>query len=152
MESIRLSKYFTLYDLIKSPTASECGFVEQFYVPEEVIKNLEKLCKNVLDKILEKFPDMQITSGYRCKRLNKKVGGVKNSQHIKGEAADLIDINFEEMWNFIQTLEFDQLIFEQDHIHVSYRELNNRHEIIINYMDYLSNLKKKSIKQESQLK
>ena len=147
MESIRLSKYFTLYDLSKSPTASKCGFVEQFYVPDKVINNLKKLCENVLDKILVKFPDMQITSGYRCKRLNKKVGGVYNSQHIKGEAADLIDINFEEMWNFIQSLEFDQLILEEDHIHVSYREQNNRHEVIIKYIDYASIIKKKSIKQ-----
>lgn len=147
MEFIRLSKYFTLYDLCKSPTASECGFVEQFYVPEEVINNLKKLCENVLDKIFEKFPFMQITSGYRCKRLNKKVGGVNNSQHIKGEAADLIDIDFEEMWDFIQSLEFDQLILEEDHIHVSYREQNNRHEVIIKYMDYVSIIKKKNMKQ-----
>lgn len=30
-----------------------------------------------------------ITSGYRCQRLNKAVGGVQNSQHCKGEAVDI---------------------------------------------------------------
>ena len=30
-----------------------------------------------------------ITSGYRCQKLNKAVGGVWNSQHLRGEAADI---------------------------------------------------------------
>ena len=30
-----------------------------------------------------------VTSGYRCQELNKAVGGVWNSQHLKGEAADI---------------------------------------------------------------
>jgi uncharacterized protein YcbK (DUF882 family) len=30
-----------------------------------------------------------VTSGYRCMDYNRKVGGVKNSRHISGEAADI---------------------------------------------------------------
>lgn len=132
MKHIRISKYFTLYDLIKSQTASEEGYTEQFDPSEEVISNLRDLCVHVLDRVKEQFPHMTITSGYRCPRLNEKVGGVKNSQHMTGEAADLIDIDFEELFNFIQEKPYDQLILEQDHIHVSYRFLNNRMELIIN--------------------
>lgn len=32
---------------------------------------------------------INITSGYRCPDHNKAVGGVSNSQHVKGTAADL---------------------------------------------------------------
>ncbi|MBR1732407.1 MAG: hypothetical protein IJ729_01500 [Alloprevotella sp.] len=31
-----------------------------------------------------------VVSGYRCAALNKAVGGVKNSQHMVGEAADIL--------------------------------------------------------------
>ena len=32
---------------------------------------------------------IRVNSGYRCEVHNKKVGGVKNSRHIYGKAADL---------------------------------------------------------------
>lgn len=31
-----------------------------------------------------------ISSGYRCKRQNKKVGGYSHSPHLKGEASDIV--------------------------------------------------------------
>lgn len=31
---------------------------------------------------------LKVNSGYRCKKLNDLVGGSKNSQHTKGQAAD----------------------------------------------------------------
>jgi len=72
-----------------------------------------------------------ITSGYRCPELNKKVGGVANSQHIVGEAADIAisdesisDKRLKESFLFIQNnCCFDQLILEHKNgrswIHVS---------------------------------
>jgi len=35
-----------------------------------------------------KFP-FKITSGYRCEKHNKEIGGVKDSAHVKGLAADI---------------------------------------------------------------
>lgn len=32
---------------------------------------------------------LRITSGYRCSRYNKKVGGATKSQHVQGKAADI---------------------------------------------------------------
>lgn len=65
-----------------------------------------------------------INSGYRCAELNKLVGGKPNSQHLKGEAADLrFDID---LLNFIiQFCHFDQLIIEKSKnskwIHISFK-------------------------------
>lgn len=56
----------------------------------EVKENLEKLCKLVLQPIRNKYGRaITVTSGYRCPKLNTAVGGVKNSQHLTGQAADI---------------------------------------------------------------
>ena len=53
-------------------------------------KNLVTLVEQVLDPIREKWQSpIYITSGYRCPLLNKKVGGVENSYHTRGMAADI---------------------------------------------------------------
>lgn len=55
-----------------------------------IIKKLEDLANNVLQKIRDKYNHpIIITSGYRCPNLNACVNGAKNSQHMKGEAADI---------------------------------------------------------------
>ncbi|MEG6616757.1 D-Ala-D-Ala carboxypeptidase family metallohydrolase [Peptococcaceae bacterium 1198_IL3148] len=33
---------------------------------------------------------IMVTSGYRCPKHNRAVGGVKNSQHLRGNAADIV--------------------------------------------------------------
>jgi len=50
-----------------------------------------------------------ISSGYRCKELNKKVGGVANSAHTTYDAADIQPKDFsksgaEKLFNFIKDL------------------------------------------------
>ena len=55
-----------------------------------MIENLKALCMEVLQPLrdyLEK--PVVISSGYRCSEVNKAVGGVSGSQHLKGEAADI---------------------------------------------------------------
>lgn len=57
------------------------------------------LCKiTIIDPVLvERLQDMRnalkkpisINSGYRCAEWNKKVGGVGDSQHVHGKAADI---------------------------------------------------------------
>lgn len=55
----------------------------------EVVENLRALCTEVLEPLRRRVGRVIVTSGYRCKELNKAVGGVWNSQHLKGEAADI---------------------------------------------------------------
>ena len=53
--------------------------------------NLGELVDAVLDPLREKYGrPIHVSSGYRCPRLNRAVGGSATSQHVKGEAADKV--------------------------------------------------------------
>ena len=64
---------------------SKCGRE----IPNNVLPNIIQLAKNlqVLRDALGKT--IFITSGYRSPQHNKKIGGAKDSQHVKGMAADI---------------------------------------------------------------
>ena len=50
------------------------------------MQNLQHLCVHVLQPSRD---TVYINSGYRSKRLNARVGGVPNSYHLLGKAADI---------------------------------------------------------------
>ena len=93
--------------------------------------NLAYLCHMVLQPLRDRFGPIRITSGYRCPELNRAVGGVKNSQHLQGEAADIHLPSVEkglEYLAFLKTLPaVHELIWERNGnthwIHVSARRL-----------------------------
>ena len=88
--------YFTIVDLIKSTTADRLKIDNQ--PSDEVRKELEiTACKvNLISLIAHAYgATIRVTSGYRCKRLNQAVGGVKNSLHIQGRAVDFVVSNTE---------------------------------------------------------
>ena len=59
-------------------------------LPPAVRENIVALVDNVLDPAREQFGGpVVVNSGYRCPKHNLAVGGVVNSQHMMGEAADL---------------------------------------------------------------
>ena len=56
----------------------------------EVIQNLQHLCIHVLQPLRDAIGrPVYITSGYRSAKLNARVGGVPNSYHLRGLAADI---------------------------------------------------------------
>ncbi len=57
-------------------------------MPFNVEKNIRELAEN-LQVLRNKVGGLTLTNAYRCAKHNAKVGGVKNSQHVKGVAADL---------------------------------------------------------------
>ena len=124
-----LTAHFSLREMCASGTAIRLGIKNE--PSEEVINRLQQLCEHVLEPLRQRFGVIRITSGYRCDRLNKAVGGVKNSQHRLGEAADIHVSNIEvgrKMFRYIkENLEFDQLLFERIQengacwLHVSFR-------------------------------
>lgn len=90
------SNYFTIVDLIKSTTADRLKIDNQ--PSDEVRKELEiTACKvNLISLIAHAYgATIRVTSGYRCKRLNQAVGGVKNSLHMQGRAVDFVVSNTE---------------------------------------------------------
>lgn len=101
-----------------------------------VVNNLNSLVNNVLQPLRDRLNmPININSGYRCPGLNKRVGGVKNSQHIFGLAADITCTDNLKMLKILQTMDFDQLIVYGDilnprFIHVSYNRGYNRHQFL----------------------
>lgn len=85
---MKLSNNFTLEEMTKSATANKLGISN---IPDvEGIKKLKELCTKILQPIRDKYGHpIIVTSGYRCKKVNEAVGGAKNSQHMKCEAADI---------------------------------------------------------------
>ena len=82
-------KYFSIEEMTKSATAKRLG-IDNSPSPE-IENNMVRLIETVLDPIRERYGSpLRISSGYRCKKLNDAVDGSKTSQHMKGEAADLI--------------------------------------------------------------
>ena len=140
---MRISKNFTLEELTASATAKAKGISNN---PGQTdIVNLCGLVHNVLQPLRNWWgKEVKIGSGYRSLALNRAVGGVSNSQHMKGEAADLCidgDIQKGKSWfQYIkQHCEFDQLIWEKNlntgayWVHVSYRcDGKNRKQVINN--------------------
>ena len=94
-------------------------------------ENVKALVSEVLDPVREKLGmPIVVNSGYRCEKHNKDVGGVKNSQHLKGEAADIHCADNERLKQLIiENGKFDQLITYPTFLHVSYKRTGgNRHQ------------------------
>ena len=127
-------KYFTIQELTKSATASRNGINN---TPDESVKrNLNLLVDNILDPLREAWGEpIIVTSGYRCGRLNKAVGGAAKSQHMYGQAADIRTVSDKpsdnkKLFDLIRELKlpYDQLIDEYNYnwVHVSYSSRNRR--------------------------
>ena len=124
-----VTMHFTIEELCASATAKAKGINNQPNMQQMI--NLVYLAAYVLEplRVAMKEP-IKIGSGFRCEKLNKAVGGVANSQHMKGQAADLcIDGDMEKgkkWFNYIKNnLPFDQLIMEHNSkgtywVHVSF--------------------------------
>lgn len=135
-------KHFNLSEFFLSSTAAKNGIKNEPSLDERatVVRNINLLVDNILDPVgdMVRAPIM-ITSGYRCQQVNRLVGGVDNSQHMSGYAADFHVRGFtssmmRQVFLYISdTLEFDQLIFyrSKNIIHVSYVENCNRHEAFL---------------------
>ena len=82
---MRLSKNFTLEEMVATshPRLQDTPTLA-------AQQNLQKLCILVLQPLRNTIGrPVYINSGYRSKQLNARVGGVPNSRHLLGRAADI---------------------------------------------------------------
>lgn len=80
METVKqkLSEHFSRQEFV-----CRCGACESIDPNPRLIEDLETL-RDVLGC------PIHIISGYRCYSHNKDIGGKPNSQHLKGNAADIV--------------------------------------------------------------
>lgn len=139
--------YFTLAELLKSDTAKRKGIDN---TPSwEVVANLQELARDFLDPLRAAWGKaIRVSSGYRCEKLNKAVGGSPTSVHMKGWAADLqVSGSFAKFRDFVVAwvkengVKFDQLLLERDRktgaqwIHVGLRNNAGQQRGIIKVME-----------------
>lgn len=130
-------KWFDISEMVRSDTARKYNIDNT--PGEEELKNLDLLIRTLLDPIREKFGHpIRISSGYRSPLLNSKVKGSSTSQHLKGEAADLVCEDNGRLFTVIREMYYDgeitfgQLIDEKNYswIHISLPTQRHRNEIL----------------------
>lgn len=130
-------KYFTISELIKSDTAIERRIWNG--ASKAVEDNLRQLVDNILDPLRERWgKPITVNSGHRCPEINKAVGGVPNSQHVTGCAADITTGSVEGNRALMRLLvdgglHYDQLIDEANYkwLHVSFNPCGvNRRQLL----------------------
>lgn len=131
-------KHFTISELCYSATAKAKGIYNE--PTAAVADNLVRLVENILDPLRQAYgKPIKVNSGYRSTSLNKAVGGVSNSQHKEGKAADIVGTpntpaENKVLFNLIQNLHlpFDQLIDESGMtwVHVSFDRNRQRGQVL----------------------
>lgn len=135
------SEFFTLAELTRSETAARHKIDN---TPNKaVIDNLQYGIDMVLDPLRRLYrKPIRINSAYRSPQLNKLVGGVPNSWHQDGNAADIHISSTEEakiLFSYLQKLpSVDTVLFEHSKtaqwLHVQWnRTRTPRHHYNFNF-------------------
>lgn len=134
-------KYFSIEELCKSNTAIKNHIENTPTV--EIEHNLITLIEQCLDPIREVFgKPITVTSGYRCEKLNKLVGGKSTSFHLTGCAADIVgDTNAKtyEIFKIAKKLgTYTECLFETNKrgakwLHIAFDPSSGKHVCIDNY-------------------
>lgn len=112
-------EYFTKEELIrcyrerKQDRCAECRLRQSaMRLPNGIEESMIALGEDVLDPAREKLgAPVVVNSGFRCPLHNQTVGGVANSQHVRGEAADVTCKDNQRLARIIvEQGKFDQLI------------------------------------------
>ena len=132
INDIRLSPHFMLSEFLKLDKYPE-------NIPTmQVVVNLTYGCHLLLEPARNEVGPIIINSGFRNEDVNRKVGGVKNSQHILGQAADIRlkdPANFQRLVEFLKASPYtDQLLTGNGWLHISWNPFAQpRHFIRIGY-------------------
>jgi len=134
---MKLTTNFSLAEMTASQMAARKGIPNNPTAGQ--IENLRKLCESILQPIRNHYDaPVIVSSGFRSPELCVLIGSSIDSQHAKGQAADLqvsgVDNKSLAKW-IKENLDFDQLILEfykesegphSGWVHVSYVGKENR--------------------------
>ena len=132
LNDIRLSPHFLLRELLNLKKYPD-------NIPTmQAVANLTYGCHLLLEPARFIVGPIVINSGFRCEEVNRKVGGVRNSQHLVGQAADIRPLNplqFQNLVEFLRACEYtDQLLTGNGWLHVSWSPFRPpRRQIHIGY-------------------
>ena len=132
---MNLTPHFTLAEFVISETAARSGIDND--PPLEVVAALKRTAQGLEEVRTRLGKPVTITSGYRCPALNAAIGGAKDSQHMRGEAADFICPQFGSPVDVASALrdsgvQYDQLILEFGRwVHISFAAAPRRQALII---------------------
>ena len=137
---MNLTKNFTLAEMTKSETALRHGLDNT--PNEQEMSAMKLLAEKVLQPVRDHFAKgVKVNSGFRNKEVNTRVGGSKNSDHTRGQAADIEipGVPNAELAEWIKdNLQFNQLLLEfytpgvpdSGWVHVSYLPEANRNQVL----------------------
>ena len=119
-----VSRNFSYSEFEASDTAKRLGIVNAI-TAVEVREAVRELVLTVLQPLRDDWGlPLHVNSGYRCPALNKAVGGVATSQHVKGEAADIKADNPITLAQlaYDMHLPYDQMIIYPTFVHFSHKK------------------------------
>lgn len=128
-----ITKNFTFSEFEKSETARRNGISNK--IPNQQTREaIRALVLTILQPLRDLVgKPLIINSGYRCAQLNSMIGGKASSQHMKGEAADLLTDTPIKLSKIINknNLPYDQLILYNGFVHISHKlQGNQRHQML----------------------
>ena len=132
MENTKLSNHFSLGEFLN------VGKYPDNKPTLQHVANLTYGCLMLLEPARQEVGPIIINSGFRNSRVNTLIGGVKNSQHLQGCAADICPqdpAQFQRLVAFLKTSEYtDQLLTGPGWLHISWRPLGiPRHDVRLGY-------------------
>lgn len=129
---VRLSPHFNLGEFLRLDIHPE-----NIPTLQDVV-NMTYGCHQLLEPARVVVGPIIINSGFRCEAVNRKVGGVKHSQHLRGQAADIrpADLTlFQQLVDFFKSWQYtDQLLTGPGWLHISWNPFAPpRHYIRLSY-------------------
>lgn len=116
MNDFKISPHFSFFEMTRTQHEDLQDANRQ--VSDIVMASLGALCTDILEPVRKHFGrPVRINSGYRSPALNKRIGGSKYSQHMKGQAADFTipGIPEKDVWDWVRLqsgLNWGQVIWE----------------------------------------
>ena len=130
--NIRLSPHFKLSEFLNLRK-----YPQNIPSMQEVV-NMTYGCNMLLEPARVIAGPLIINSGFRNADVNRQVGGVKNSQHLLGQAADIRPKDPSQFWPLVEYLKIcehtDQLLTGNGWLHISWNPFGTaRHYVRIGY-------------------